>query len=184
MTMRADARRNYDRLVATVRDVFAGQGTDASLDEIARRAGVGSGTLYRHFPNREALLDAVVAEAVVELNRKAIDLLEAESPQEALVTWLHALVDYVITVRGLSATMMACRDDESSELHHSCMVISSAMNALLARAQAAGTVRPDALGDDLGRIVHGIVLAAEADRSDTGIADRLLALTLDGLRPR
>jgi hypothetical protein len=118
------------------------------------------------------------------LNRTAIELLESDSPQEALVTWLHELVDYVITVHGLSARMMACRDDETSALHTSCMVITSAMNALLARAQEAGTVRPDALGDDLGRLVHGIVLAAEADRSDSGIADRLLALALDGLRPR
>jgi AcrR family transcriptional regulator len=180
---RADARRNYDKLLATARDVFTEQGADASLDEIARRAGVGSGTLYRHFPNREALLEAVVGEAVAGLDETATELLGAASPQEALVSWLRTLVDYVTTFRGLSATMMASHDDESSELHHSCVVITGAMNALLARAQQAGAVRPDILGDDLGRLVRGIALAAESDQTGA-TAERLLALALDGLRAR
>jgi AcrR family transcriptional regulator len=180
---RADARRNYDRLLATAHDVFTEQGADASLDEIARRAGVGSGTLYRHFPSRDALLEAVVGAAVAGLHDTATDLLHAESPREALVTWLRALVHYVTTFRGLSAALMARQDDEASALHHSCVVIRDAMNALLARAQEAGAVRPDILGDDLGRLVHGVALAAESDQSGA-TAERLLTLALDGLRSR
>ena len=179
--MRADARRNRERLLAEARTAFHEHGADASLDDIARRAGVGSGTLYRHFPSRDALLDAVAGDAFDRLQRQADDLLGAAEPLEALVTWLRALIEYTMTVRGLAGTLMACQDDESSALQRPCKLIANTMATLLARARAAGSVRPDIEAEDLGRLTYGIALAADSSPQDRELADRLLALTLDGL---
>ncbi len=103
--MRADARRNYERLVATATAAFAERGAEASLDDIARRAGVGSGTLYRHFPTRQALLEAVYRDQVEELCSQARELLASPSPGDAFATWLRAMASYMTTKRGLSSLM-------------------------------------------------------------------------------
>lgn len=177
--MRADARRNYDRLVATATDAFAERGADASLDDIARRAGVGSGTLYRHFPTRQALLEAVYREQVELLCAQASELLDAPSPADALETWLRAVTDYAATKRGLAA-MMTNLDQDSELLSYCRDAMRSAGSALLDRAQRAGAVRSDVDLADLLKLLS--VIGHSSVNSEGGRADRLIALVMDGLR--
>ena len=181
--LRSDAPRNYQRLLRAANEAFAEHGADdASLEEIARRAGVGIGTLYRHFPARQDLLEAVYRDQVEALRRRAVDLLQSPSPDEALALWLRALVDFGSTKRNLSSALLATLD-KKSELLSSCGVaIRESATALLSRAQQSGTVRADASASDLLRIVHAISMAVERPPADDGKADRLLGLIVDGLR--
>ena len=178
--MRADARRNHDRLLAEARAVFAEHGTDASLEDVARRAGVGIGTLYRHFPNRHALMSAVFEDAVNELLARARELRTAPDPCEALLTWLHEVVTHAATYRGLSKALMSA--SPASALSRCGTPMREAGTTLLTRAQKAGTVRADVQITDLLRLTHAIALAAEESPEDTTLADRLLSLTLNGLK--
>ncbi|MER5793513.1 helix-turn-helix domain-containing protein [Streptomyces sp. NPDC001980] len=180
--MRADARRNHDRLLAEARTVFAEHGTDASLEDVARRAGVGIGTLYRHFPNRHALMSAVFEDAVRELLARAHALRTAPDPCQALLTWLHEVVVHAAAYRGLSrALMSASSTDPASALARCGTPMREAGEALLTRAQNAGTVRADVRIGDLLQLTHAIALAAEESPGDPDLADRLLELTLRGL---
>jgi AcrR family transcriptional regulator len=174
--MRADARRNYDRLVAAASAAFAEHGTAAPLDDIARRAGVGAGTLYRHFANREALLAAVYSARVEADCAQASALAATHRPDVALLLWLRDLVAHISTERGLSAAMMA----EGETGFSSCKTaLREAAGELLARAQAAGLVRPDLSTDNLLRLAYAVAVASE---SAPGGADQLLAIVMDGLR--
>jgi AcrR family transcriptional regulator len=179
---RADAVRNRARIVETAREVFAVRGADASLEEIARGAGVGIGTLYRHFPTRDDLVEAVFHDRIDELEALADELLTSETPGEALATWLHAQLDQAATCRGLAAeamlTMLAQCDAPSA-----CESMRQAGAALLARAQAAGEVREGVDIDDLVRMVQAVTLAAE-ESDDPGTAERLFGFVLDGVRAR
>ncbi len=179
---RADAVRNRARIVETAREVFAVRGADASLEEIARGAGVGIGTLYRHFPTRDDLVEAVFHDRIDELEALAEELLTSETPGEALATWLHAQLDQAATCRGLAAeamlTMLAHGEEPSP-----CESMRQAGAALLARAQAAGEVREGVDIDDLVRMVQAVTLAAE-ESDDPGTAERLFGFVLDGVRAR
>ncbi|GAA3089117.1 TetR/AcrR family transcriptional regulator [Streptosporangium carneum] len=179
--MRADARRNYERLLAAAATAFAEQGTEASLEDVARAAGVGIGTLYRHFPTRRALLEAVLHDSMVTLDARARELLESGSPQEALLEWLRHLVVHTTAYRGLAATLMSSLRDPDSELYSSCETMRSNGARLLAAAQRAGAIRQDVTGADLMKLVNAIAWAAEHAEDD---ADRLLGLVMDGLRVR
>lgn len=180
--MRADARRNYDRLLTEARAVFAEQGTDASLEEIARRSGVGIGTLYRHFPNRHAMMNAVFQEALASLLVRSRELASAERPCAALVEWLRAIVTHAGEYRGLARALMSASHDESSALSECSVPMREAGERLLRRAQESGAVRTDVSIGDLMQLTNAIALAAEAERGDPELADRLLMLTLRGLR--
>ncbi|MFF4502219.1 TetR/AcrR family transcriptional regulator [Streptomyces sp. NPDC001401] len=180
--MRADARRNYERLLTEARAAFATHGTDASLEDVARRAGVGIGTLYRHFPNRHALLSAVFEEAVNDLLDRSHELLGAPETCTALVTWLREIVTHAGEYRGLALALMSVTSDDTSALASCSGPIREAGAALLARAQEAGTVRPDVAIGDLLQLTHAIALAAEESPGDPKLADRLLTLTLRGLK--
>ncbi|WP_374991179.1 TetR/AcrR family transcriptional regulator [Streptomyces sp. LHD-70] len=180
--MRADARRNYDRLLAEGRAAFAEHGTDASLEDIARRAGVGIGTLYRHFPNRHALLSAVFEDAVRALLTRSRELLDDPQPCAALVEWLRALVTHAGEYRGLSRALMSVSQDDSSALARCSAPMRGAGGALLVRAQEAGSVRSDITIGDLLQLTNAIALAAEETPGDPELADRLLMLTLRGLK--
>ncbi|GHH40837.1 TetR family transcriptional regulator [Streptomyces candidus] len=184
--MRADARRNHDRLLAEARAAFAAHGTDASLEEVARRAGVGIGTLYRHFPTRYALMGAVFQGAVDELVARAEGLTHASAPCEALVAWLRAIITHAGEYRGLARALMAeCGTDNPASAMASCSIpMREAGTALLARAQRSGAVRPDVPIRDLMQLTNAIALAAEQSPDDPELADRLLSLALRGLRPR
>ncbi|WP_405624692.1 MULTISPECIES: TetR/AcrR family transcriptional regulator [unclassified Streptomyces] len=180
--MRADARRNYERLLAEARSAFAAHGTDASLEDVARRAGVGIGTLYRHFPNRHALLSAVFEDAVSDLLARSHELLDAPEPCTALVTWLREIVAHAGEYRGLARALMSVSTDDTSALARCSGPIREAGNALLTRAQEAGRVRADVAIGDLLQLTHAIALAAEESPGDPDLADRLLTLTLRGLK--
>jgi AcrR family transcriptional regulator len=182
--MRADAQRNYARLLDAASAAFVEHGADdVSLEEIARRAGVGIGTLYRHFPTRQALLEAVYRDQVESLNARAEQLREAESPGDALADWMRALVRFSSTKRSMTSALLATLGTDSALLSSCAQVICGAAESLLARAQQAGVVRPDADARDLIRLVHAVNIATEK-APDPGQADRMLALILDGLRPQ
>ncbi|MEU5596208.1 helix-turn-helix domain-containing protein [Streptomyces sp. NPDC020298] len=180
--MRADARRNHERLLAEARAAFAEHGTDASLEDVARRAGVGIGTLYRHFPNRHALMSAVFEDAVSELLTRARELLDSPEPCSALVTWLREMVTHAGEYRGLARALMSVTAEPSSALARCSTPIREAGGALLARAQESGAVRADVPIGDLLQLTHAIALAAEESPTDPDVADRLLRLTLRGLK--
>ncbi|WAZ27182.1 TetR/AcrR family transcriptional regulator [Streptomyces cinnabarinus] len=180
--MRADARRNYERLLTEARTAFAQHGADASLEDVARRAGVGIGTLYRHFPHRDALLSAVFEDAVNDLLARARELRQAPEPCTALVTWLREMVEHASEYRGLSRALMSVTNDDTSALARCSDPIREAGAELLTRAQQAGKVREDVAIGDLLQLTHAIALAAEATPGDPTLADRLLMLTLGGLR--
>lgn len=177
---RADARRNHDRLLQAARAVFGEQGPDAPLEEVARRAGVGIGTLYRHFPTRDALVTAIFFERIEASRARAAELSASESPVDALSTWLREQLDEAAAIRGLGAMAMNIMLCEAEP--RACEPMRQAGAELLARAQAAGEVRTDTDIDDLMHLVVGIGLATDDAADGTAIADRLFALMLDGVR--
>jgi AcrR family transcriptional regulator len=179
---RADARRNYDRLIAAAAAAFAEHGADdVSLEEIARRAEVGIGTLYRHFPSRQSLLEAVYADQVEGLELLAGKLLTAESPKAGLAEWLHAMVQFGRTKRSLSAALVEMVGKDSELLSSCAAVLRASLWALLERAQQAGEVRADVQAADVLRLAHALILAADWSAGDTGQTDRMLGLLMDGL---
>jgi AcrR family transcriptional regulator len=177
---RADARRNYDKLIVAGREAFTESDSAASLEDIARRAGVGIGTLYRHFPTRTDLIEAVYVEEVGALCRSADDLSDAP-PWDALVGWLHRFIGYVATKHALAEELFAVADRDS-EVFKSCRgAFYAAGEPLLRRAQEAGAVRPDVSIDDVVKMVGGI---AKIQGTDPETVDRILSVALDGLRYR
>jgi AcrR family transcriptional regulator len=154
--MRADARKNYDHLLNVARTVVVEQGADASLRDIARRADVGLGTLYRHFPTREALLEAMLHEGFAELSRRADDLAASSPPADALTTWSRQCVAWTHEYRGATALMMAAIEDPESALHVSCVALREAGTRLLVRAQEAGVARTDVDGTDLFALIAAL----------------------------
>ncbi|WP_067675891.1 TetR/AcrR family transcriptional regulator [Nocardia miyunensis] len=178
--MRADARRNYERILECARQTFAELGTEAPLDEIARRTGVGPGTLYRHFPNRAALIEAVYRSSIEALSRRAEELLDSEyTPLEALDLWVRAQVDFVMNRRGLAVTLKAALDRDSDIFMLCSTIATEAATAVLRPAQEAGLVRPELEPQDLIRLGHGVGAACEHTPE---AAERLLTVVLAGLR--
>ncbi len=181
---RADARRNRDKLVAAAGAVIAEAGAEASLEEIARRAGVGSATLHRHFPSRAELLEAVLRDRVQALCARAEDLLAAPDAGTALMTWLHDVVTHAATARGLGPALTGYEPDLEFSPH---TMIRNAAQQLLARAHREGSVAPAVTIDDVLQLANGISLATESLPDPAQRADVLVALVADGLlrrRPR
>lgn len=154
--MRADARKNYEHLLVVARDVVTEHGAEASLRDVARRAGVGLGTLYRHFPTREALLAALLQESFDALAAQAAGLDTSDAPDDALVSWLRDCVAFAREYRGVTELMMAAIVDVESALHASCVTMRAGGTRLLARAQAEGTARTDIDGADLFALVGAL----------------------------
>lgn len=154
--MRADAKKNYDLLITVARDVVLERGANASLRDIARKAGVGLGTLYRHFPTREALLEALLRTGFDALTARADELEASDSPDQALVSWLREVVAVARSHRGVIASMVAAIDDPNCALQASCVTMRSAGARLLARTQAAGLARTDIDGADLFALVGAL----------------------------
>jgi len=175
--MRADARRNYDKLVAAARELYAAEGTSVPLEDIAGRAGVGIGTLYRHFPTRQALLEAVYAEEIHEMASAADGLADLD-PWEALTTWLNQYVGFAATKKALTEALLEV-DPDSDVLLACRTALLGAGNALVERAQAAGAVRPDTSFTDVGRLISGVAVVPTIDPEQR---QRLIDLALDGLR--
>jgi AcrR family transcriptional regulator len=176
---RADARRNYDKLVTTAREVFAEQGSAATLEEISRRAGVGIGTLYRHFPTRENLVEAAYLDGVEEICA-AVGRHEGEDPWDALKGWLLELVGFAATKRVLADEMFAYLDRGAPVFKSCAGAIYDAAEPLLKRAQEAGEVRDDVDITDVTKMVSGIAGLRTVERDQV---ERLVGIALDGLRP-
>ena len=177
---RADARRNYEKVVAAAREAFAAGGASTSLEEIARSAQVGIGTLYRHFPNRQALLEAVYVDEVEELCRSADGLAELP-PWDALVAWLHRFVGYLATKHALAGELLNYVDRDAEVFKSSRAALFAAGEPLLERAQKAHAVRTDTdLTEDI-QMVGGI---AKIQASDPAQINHILDMALDGLRYR
>lgn len=178
--LRADARRNYDRILAAAEEEVARSGAGASLEEIARKAGVGSATLHRHFPSRQALLEEVFHDRVEALSVQAEELAAADDPGAALATWLRAVAAYGATTRGLAASLIAGPPDPPSSTGCGTMLL-EAGEGLLRRAQAAGAVRPEATMVDLLTLVNAVSLVAEGQEGAADEAVRLVSLAIDGV---
>jgi AcrR family transcriptional regulator len=159
--MRADAKKNYDQLLAVARHVVAEQGADASLRDVARKAGVGLGTLYRHFPTREVLLEALLRTKFDESAQRANELEKWDDAGSALVTWLREAVAMTHTYSGAIAPMVAAIADEGSALHASCVSLRAAGTRLLVRAQAEGVARRDMDGNDLFALISALAWLAD-----------------------
>lgn len=180
--LRADAARNRQQLLDAGHEVLAADGPDAPLEAIARRAGVGIGTLYRHFPTRYDLIAEIYSGRIGELIALADRLRETEPPQEALFDWLRAEARHIVSYRPLKIFMMNDPDgrkpagtDWKEKLHQAGAL-------LLNRAQKAGTVRKDIDADRLLTLVHAVITAADSDAPRS--ADEMLEVVIDGLRTR
>ncbi|WP_328493283.1 TetR/AcrR family transcriptional regulator [Streptomyces sp. NBC_00414] len=184
--MRADARKNRDHVLAVAGAAIAEQGVDVSLRDIARRADVGLATLLRHFPTREALLEALLHTSFEELTAKADALEKSGAPAEALVSWLRDCVGWTTEYRGVTVLMAAAIEDAESALHASCVTLRAAGARLLTRAQEAGAARRDMDGTDLFALVAGLAwlgdqpaLAPRADHLFDVVASAILTSAPD-----
>lgn len=178
--MRADARRNADKVLVAARELFAEGGESTALEQIARRAGVGIGTLYRHFPNRQALLEALYVNEVEEVCRSAAEL-ESADPWEALNSWFERLIGYLATKRALAHELLNYLDQDAPLFQECRTALFAAGSPLLERAQKAGVVRADVEFSDVMHMVIGI---AKIPATEPGQVDHILRIALDGLRYR
>jgi len=175
---RADARRNYDKLIAAARQSFTEEGGSASLEEIARRAGVGIGTLYRNFPTRQDLLEAVYVEEVEAVCQTAEELM-GDPPWEALVAWLHRFLAYIVTKQALAQELFSYLGREADVFRGCRTAFYAAGDRLLGRAQEAGVVRTDVSIDDVVMLVAGI---SKMPSTSPEQINRILDIALEGLR--
>jgi len=181
---RADALRNRERVLEAAKIVFSAGGSDASLEAVAREAGVGIGTLYRHFPTREALYEAVYRREVEQLGELAEQLKSEAAPVEALRRWLRANVEFVATKKGMAAALALAAGPPPSELTaFSYERLTKAIGALLARAAEAGEIRGDIGPEDLLRALVGMCLLHDQPGWQASVV-RMLDVFIDGLRVR
>jgi AcrR family transcriptional regulator len=159
--VRADAKKNRDHLLAVARELLSAGGAEASLRDIARTAGVGLGTLYRHFPTREALLEALLRSSFDSLTLRARELETSEEKGSALVEWLRDMVRMAHDYSGAIRSMVAAIEDEASALHASCVTMKAAGTRLLIRAQDAEEARADMNGTDLFALVGALSWVAD-----------------------
>lgn len=177
---RADARRNYEKVLTAAREAFAEGGESTALEEIARRAGVGIGTLYRHFPTRQALLEALYVDEVEDMCRSAAEL-DGSDPWEALNGWFERFIAYIGTKRALAAELLNYLDQDD-ELFQVCRTsLFAAGEPLLKTAQEAGVVRPDVT---IGEVIQMVIGIAKIPASDPQQNAHILRIALDGLRYR
>ena len=176
---RADARRNYEKLIAAARKAFTEADRSASLEDIARRAGVGIGTLYRHFPTRADLIEAVYVDEVEAVSRAAADF-DDKPPWGALMEWIRLFVGYVATKQALADELFAVKERDAHVFDNCRRTLYAAGEPLLTRAQESGDARRDVTIDEVLRMVAGIAKIPAADPAEI---DRILSFALDGLRP-
>jgi AcrR family transcriptional regulator len=181
--LRADAQRNRDRLLEAAVAAFSRDGLDGTLDAIAKDAGVGIGTLYRHFPTREALIEAAYRSELGRLCDAVPSLPRAMPPDAAMRAWMDRYVDYMATKRGMADALRAVIASGGNPYAQSRDSLTSAITALLEAGVAAGTLRPDVRPEDVLLSLSGVSLTAgePAQRDQAG---RMLDLLMDGLRHR
>ena len=180
-TLRADAQRNRDELLARAAEVFAERGVDASLEEIARRAQVGIGTLYRHFPTRDALVEAVYRREVQTVCGGVDELLAEHAPDEALAIWMRSFAGYVARKRGMSMALKSVLGADNPLFSESHQRLQEAVATLVAAAAASGSIRGDFPPDDLLRALGSMCMATDTPGWAVRI-DRMVDLLIDGLR--
>jgi AcrR family transcriptional regulator len=180
---RADAVRNRERVLEAAKAVFSAGGSEASLEAVARHAGVGIGTLYRHFPTREALYEAIYRREVEQLGDLAEQLEDAPDPVEALRRWLRANVEFVATKKGMVAALALVAHPSTELQAYSFDRLTKAIGALLSRAVAAGEIRADIGAEDVLRALIGMCYMHDQPGWQT-TALRLLDVFVDGLRLR
>jgi AcrR family transcriptional regulator len=180
---RSDAVRNRDRLLEAAKFVFNTGGSDASLEAVARTAGVGIGTLYRHFPTREALFEAVYRREVDQLTDLAKELKENARPVEALRLWLRAGVEFVATKKGMSAALTLAAFKPPELMSYSFERMTKAVRELLDRAVQRGEIRPDVSPEDLLRTLVGICYMHDQPSWQESVF-RLLDVFIDGLQAK
>ncbi|MEU5693393.1 helix-turn-helix domain-containing protein [Actinosynnema sp. NPDC020468] len=178
--VRADGRRNYDAILEVARETFAAEGTGASVEEVARRAGVAIGTLYGHFPTREALVEASLRDGLTALLEAGAHAADTLPPLPALVDWLHRAVEYCGTYRGAVTLLTRSVDDEQSYWHAGCAAMEQCAETLLRTAQAAGRVRADVEPRDVVDVISAAAWVRENSGPRTG-PSRLLDLFLTGV---
>ena len=178
--LRADAVRNRELLLTTAAAAFSAHGAEVPLEDIAHQAGVGIGTLYRHFPTRESLIEAVYRHEVDVLCQRADELLDTLPPDQALEQWMQLFVRHVATKRGMLSVLKPMLSSNPNFFADTKGRAQAAATKLLQAGVAAGTVRGDVDGADLLRAVGGICMSTDQDRSDA--SDRLVGLLFDGLR--
>jgi AcrR family transcriptional regulator len=181
--LRADARRNRDRLLDAAVRAFSQDRPDVTLDAIAKDAGVGIGTLYRHFPTREALVEAAYRNELARLCDAVAELLQAQPPDQALRAWMDRFVDYMTTKRGMADALRAVIASGGNPYAQSRDRLIAAITTLLRAAAAAGTVRPGIEPADVLAGLSGVSLAA-GEPAQRDQASRVLDLLMDGLRYR
>lgn len=178
---RADSVRNRERVLEAARAVFAAGGPAGSLEAVARRAGVGVGTLYRHFPTREALFEAVYRHEVEQLAELAERLRTGLPPLEALRGWMHANVEFVATKKGMSAALAVAVHASSDLTAYSMDRLSRALEALLRRAVEAGAIRADIGAEDILRTIVGLCYTHDKPGWQGNVL-RLVDVFVDGMR--
>ena len=178
--LRADAARNRQLLIEAARDAFALHGVTASLDDVARAAGVGPGTLYRHFPTRDHLVLAVIDDGLIAIHRLGQSLFDEPDPLDALRRWLDAYIAQGSNFQGLARTLASPPPaaDETS----TCRLAHGAGAALVKRAAEAGLIREDTGIDDVLDFAAAIAWVGEQPQRDSGQRERLLRVVIDGLR--
>jgi AcrR family transcriptional regulator len=179
--LRADAQRNRDQILAAATRAFSKCGLEATLEGIAKDAGVGIGTLYRHFPTRELLIEAAYRSELAAVCAAAPELLEKLPPVDALRTWMDRYIDYMTRKLGMADALRAVIASGANPYAQSFELLVGAIEPLLDAGVAAGDIRPDVSADDVLVSISGVALAAGAKRDQ---ADRLVNLLLDGLRYR
>ncbi|MFE5490653.1 TetR/AcrR family transcriptional regulator [Streptomyces virginiae] len=181
--LRADARRNREKILAAAVGVFTAQGLDTQMERIAKEAGVGSATLYRNFPTREALVEAVYRNELAHLCDAAPALLAQNPPMEALRAWTRLFLDYVTAKYGMIDALRAIAASGGNPYGRSREMIRAAIGTLMDACAAAGSIRTDIGPADIAAALEGIALTS-AGAEHRGQAERLLDLTLDGLTIR
>ena len=181
--LRKDAARNREKLLAAAVELFAERGTEGSLEEVAKRAGVGIGTLYRHFPTRDALVEAAYRNEVAQLRAAADELLAELPPDAALEAWMRRFVDYGSAKRGMRDALQSIAGGSTTLFADTRGQVTEAVAALLRAGAEAGTLRADVEAEDVLRAMGAIWLVAEGDEFAEQ-AMRILQLVLDGLRYR
>jgi AcrR family transcriptional regulator len=180
--LRADAQRNYDKIIETARQMFREKSADVSMDAIAKRAGVGPGTLYRHFPNRDALVDAVMRDWADRVQASATEVIASGgTSREIVVAWLDQFFDHVSRYQGAAAKFGAAMDDPSSPMHHKCVALGRANRSVLDAVAERGDLREGVDAREVMRMVTGI--ASVADQSGLGRegAEGMLGIVADGV---
>ncbi|WP_456698771.1 TetR/AcrR family transcriptional regulator [Aeromicrobium sp. P5_D10] len=180
--LRADAQRNYDKLVSAARDAFRAHGAEASLDDIAKRAGVGPGTLYRHFPTRDDLIDAVMRDWTLQVDADSEEIVRSGLPaDQALIAWFGRFVENVGIYNGAAAKLTAAMDDESSPIYRKCQTLVGANDKVLAHVASLGALRDGVESRQVMRLVSGVASVVDQAGLDPQQSGPMLRIVVDGI---